>query len=304
MRIAIMGTGGVGGYFGARLVQAGAEVHFIARGAHLAAIRENGLVIDSGVGEARLKVHATDRPEEIGPVDLVMFTVKLWDTEAAAEQIRPLIGPDTGVISFQNGIDGPDVLSRVLGPQHVMGGVCHIAAIIGAPGVIKHTGTLARLTAGEWDGTETPRLAAFAAACRAAQFEFVQSSDIRRAIWEKFVFLSSFSGVTTLLRQPIGPIRADADGRALFADAVAEACAVARALGIDLGDDYPAKVLAFNDGLPEQMKSSMLGDLERGARLELPWLSGRVVALGREKGVATPVHRVIWAALKPYAALA
>ncbi len=299
MRIAVMGSGGVGGYFGARLAASGNDVWFIARGAHLEAIRRDGLHVASALGGMHIQpARATERPEEVGPVDMVMFTVKLWDTETAAERLKPLLGPDTGVVSFQNGVDSAERLTRILGPGRAVGGVSHIAAAIEAPGIIRHTGTLARLSVGEWDGSESRRVAGFVAAAKAAGIDVVHAADIGRTIWEKFVFLAPFSGVTSLLRQPIGAVRGDDDGRWLYQCAVEEAVAVARAKGIALPEDQVQRVLAFSDGLPVEMKSSMLGDLERGGRLELPWLSGAVVRLGRELGIATPVHRTILAALK------
>ena len=302
MKIAIMAAGGVGGYFGARLAAAGAEVTFIARGGHLEAIRRDGLRVDSRLGALHLRpARATDRPEEIGPVDIVLFAVKLWDTEAAATACKPLIGADTGVVGLQNGIDGPEVLAATLGRQHVIGGTAHIAAVIAEPGVIRHTGTMARLTFGEYHGPNGARVEALHALCQEAGVDAVLSPDVHRAIWEKFVFLATFSGLTTLTRLPKGPILADADTRALFRDALAEVVAVARAKGIGLPADHADALLRFGDGLPAEMKSSMLHDLERGNRLELPWLSGAVARIGRSLGVDTPVHRTIYAALKPYA---
>lgn len=307
MRIAVMGTGGVGGYFGARLAAAGNDVRFVARGAHLGAMRRDGLRVESAVGDVRvLPVTASDRPEELvsgelGPVDAVLFAVKLWDTEAAAEACRPLLGPETAVITTQNGIDSVERLAAVLGPERIVGGSVHIAAVIAEPGVIRHTGTLARITIGELDGHESARVQRFAETARAAGIETVVSPDIRRTIWEKFVLLSSFSGVTTLLRRPAGPIREDADTRAFLRDAIAESVAVARAEGVDLPPDQVERTLSFIDGFPAEMKSSMLGDLERGARLELPWLSGAVVRLAARHGIVAPVHRAIAAALKLHA---
>lgn len=302
MKIAIVGVGGVGGYFGARLAAAGEDVAFIARGSHLAAMREEGLRIESANGNLRLHpVRASDKPSEIGPVDVVVISVKLWDTENAAAAAKPLVGRDTAVVSFQNGVDAAERLSAVVGASHVMGGVAHIAAAIAAPGVIKHTGTMARLTVGELAGGQSRRVDAFAAAAKRAGIECVASSDIRRAIWEKFIFLSTFSGLTALLRLPKGPIYADAETKTLFREALAEATAVARACGVALPDDHVDKTLAFGEGLPAEMKSSMLVDLENGRRLEVPWLSGTVARLGREKGVATPVHALIWTALKLHA---
>jgi 2-dehydropantoate 2-reductase len=308
MRIVVMGTGGVGGYFGARLAAAGEDVRFVARGAHLEAMRRDGLKIESKLGDLTLKpVKASHDPKDLGPADLVMIAVKLWGTQDAIEAVRPLVGPKTSVVSFQNGVGAIDALTKVFGAAPVLGGVAHIAAVIGAPGVIKHTGTMAKLTIGEprlqsMGGGTSPRVQAFYDAAKKAGIDIVASEDIEKAIWDKFVFLASFSGVTALTRQAKGPIMADPDMRRLFADAIAEACAVARAKGIKLAPDHEAKALGWADGLPAEMKASMLHDLEAGNRLEVEFLSGAVARLGAAAGVPTPVHRAIYAALKPYAA--
>jgi 2-dehydropantoate 2-reductase len=302
MRIAVMGTGGVGGYFGGRLAAAGEDVSFIARGAHLAAIRKHGLRITSALGDATIApAQASEDPAAIGPVDTVIFTVKLYDTEAAAEAIRPLIGPTTGVVTFQNGITGAEVLARRLGAQHVLGGVAKIGAVIAAPGVIRHTGTMAELMFGELDGTSSARVADLAAALEAAGVQHTASADIRREIWDKMVFLSTFAGLTSLIRLPIGPIRSDPESRALLRDGLAEALAVAQAAGAGLPGDLVDQILERIDRLPFEMKSSMLQDLEAGRRLELAWLSGTIARMGADLGVATPVHALIAAALKPHA---
>jgi 2-dehydropantoate 2-reductase len=302
MKIAVIGTGGVGGYFGGRLAEAGNDVWFVARGRHLEEIRRCGLKVKSRLGDILIKpARATDDTRDIGPVDLVMIAVKLWDTGAAIEAAKPLLGPDTAVVSFQNGIDAVELLTAAFGKTRVLGGSCQIGAVIGGPGIILHTGTMARLTVGELDGKPSPRLDALTAACKAAKIDFVATPDIEKAIWQKFAFLSSFSGVTTLTRLPKGPIVADPDTRALLRAAFAETVAVARARGVTLADDIVDGLMKFAEGLPDDMKSSMLGDLERGARLELPWLSGTVVKLGAALGVPTPAHGVIYQALKPYA---
>jgi 2-dehydropantoate 2-reductase len=292
MRIVVMGTGGVGGYFGARLAQAGCQVAFIARGAHLATLREQGLRVRSQRGHIHLaQVEASDDPASLGPADMVLVAVKLWDTEAAAYAIRPLVGPTTGVVSFQNGVEKEDILRRVLGDRAVMGGVSYIAATIAEPGVIEHTGTMARLVFGELDGRRSERAEALLEACSRAGVEAELSADISRAIWEKFVLLAALAGTTSTIRLPIGPIRANPQARSLLFDAMREVVAVGRALGVALPEDYAENRLAFADGLPPEMTSSMHKDLERGNRLEVPWLSGAVVALGRKAGVPTPVHR-------------
>ena len=285
-----MGSGGVGGYVGGRLAASGAGRHLHRPRRHLAALRERGLRIESGLGDLTVSpaARATTRPR-VGPVDLVIFAVKLYDTEAAAAAARPLVGAATGVVTLQNGVDSVAVLSRVLGAGHVIGGVAHIASTIAAPGVIRHTGTLARLQIGELDGGRSERVAALSAALERAAVDHEVSADIARDIWAKMVFLATFSGLTGLTRLPIGPIRDDPETRALYAAGLAEALAVAHARGIALPEDFVARTLARTDQLPAAMKSSLLHDLENGRRLELPWLSGAIVRMGRELGIPTPV---------------
>jgi 2-dehydropantoate 2-reductase len=302
MKIAVMGAGGVGGYFGARLAQGGADVAFIARGEHLRAIEREGLKIESAVGQVLLKpAQATDDAASVGPVDFVLFTVKLWSTREAAREVKPLLGADTAVISFQNGVDAIGILNEELGCPHVMGGVAHLAAVIERPGVIRHNGELARLTFGELDGGRSPRAEALLAACLAGRIDAHLSDDIRRAIWEKFVFLVGLSGMTSLTRLPIGPIREDPVTRAMLLETMREAAAVGRAEGAHLPEDIAEKQLAFDDQLPRDMISSMLGDLNRGKRLELEWLSGAVARLGEQHGLATPTNRFIYGGLKLHA---
>src|SRR5512145_1484270 len=223
MKIAIMGTGGVGGYFGARFAAAGADVAFVARGAHLEAIRRDGLKVESKNGDLHVKpAEATDRPADIGPVDLAILTVKLWDTDAAITAMAPLMGPGSAAVSFQNGVEAADKLAAAFGRERTLGGVSQIAAIIAAPGVIRHTGTLARLVIGELDGKESARIRALADLAKRANVDLVVSPDIRRAVWEKMVFLATFSGMTALLRRPKGAIFSDPDTRAMFEQAAAE----------------------------------------------------------------------------------
>ncbi len=299
MKIVVMGTGGVGGYFGGRLAKRGFDVTFIARGAHLNAIRRYGLRVESANGNIHVKpAKATDKPGEVGPVDFVLLAVKLWDTEAAAEAMRPLMGKDTAVISLQNGVDAETRLGDILGLEHVMGGLAQIAAVISAPGVIKHTGTMARVVFGELGGQRTPRTETLLDAMRAAGIEAEISDDIERAIWEKFVFLVAFSGVTSVTRQPIGALREDHETRSLLRSAMRETIAVARAQGIDIDEGFVENRLQWIDQLPAEMTSSMAEDLGRGNRLELDWLSGAVVRMGREHNVPTPTNAFMYAALK------
>ena len=294
MRIVIMGAGGLGGYFGARLAAAGNDVAFVARGAHLAAIRQAGLRVTSALGDLHLRdVVATDDPSTLEPADVVIIGVKLWDTEAAATAVKPLVRPGTAVVSFQNGVGKDDVLAGVLGREAIIGGVGQIGVVIASPGVIAHTGTMAKLIFGELDNRRSARVEALHAACIAAGIDAEIAADIGLAIWQKFVFLVAMSGCTASMRSTIGPIRANPQARAFFLDIVREAVAVGRAMGVALPEDYAAQRMAFVDALPPQMTASMQGDLARGNRLELPWLSGAVVDLGEKLGVPTPFNRAV-----------
>ena len=300
MRIAIVGSGGVGGYFGGRLAAAGVDVSFLARGAHLEAIRARGLRIDSPKGNVHLaRVKAESDPAVIGPADVVFFAVKLYDTEGALALLPPLIGPDTVVIGFQNGVETVGSLTRAVGPSHTAGGVSYVSAVIAEPGVIRHT-AMDHLIFGEPDGSCSPRLEALLEACRPAGFQATLSTDITVDIWTKFVRISVFSGMTAVTRSPIGVIREDPELLAMLKAAVKEAMVVAHAKGIAVPDNMVADVAQAYSLLPPQAKASMLEDLEHGRRIELPWLSGAVVRIGREVGVETPIHRFINAVLKPH----
>jgi 2-dehydropantoate 2-reductase len=294
MRIAVMGTGGVGGYFGGRLAQGGSDVIFIARGAHLAALREHGLTIESKLGDVSLpKVQATDDPSTVGSVDVVLIGVKLWDTEAAGRAISTIVGPTTTVLSLQNGVQKDDVLRPILGSEPLLGGVSYIASTIVRPGVISHTGTVQKLVFGEYDGRRSARAEALLEACRCGGIDVELSLDVRKAIWEKFVFLVGHSATTTTIRLPIGAIRTNPRTRKFLLDIMREVVAVGRAHGVALDAEYAEERLAFYDGLPAEMVSSMYHDLERGNRLEVEWLSGAVVELGQAVGVPTPLNRAV-----------
>jgi 2-dehydropantoate 2-reductase len=300
MRIAVIGAGGVGGYFGAKLALAGNDVTFVARGRHLAALRANGLRVETGGGTIAVNpARATDDLAAIGPVDVAMSCVKLWDVEATAPALAPLVASGGVVIPFQNGVDAPEMLRRALGDR-VLGGVAYIAAAIASPGVVIHTGTMARLRVGAFEPALAPRAEAFVTACRAAGVECDPAPDIRRALWEKFVFLSALSGCTSLARQPVGTVRADPELRATFQAAMQEAFDVSRAQGVALAPDFVPQQMKMLDSLPAEMRSSMLNDLTAGNRLEAPWLSGAVARMAREAGRSAPVSATIYAALKPY----
>ncbi len=301
MKIVFVGAGGVGGYFGARLAAAGADVALIARGAHLAAIRGGGLAIESPLGNLRQKIRAESDPAAIGPVDLVLLAVKLWDIEATVAQIAPLVGPHTHIASLQNGVDAPRLLQEAFGASRVLGGVAHIATTIAAPGTIRHTGQMAKITLGAFGDPGHPVAAEFVAQARKAGIDAVHSPDIARTIWEKFVFLSAFSAITAATRLSKGALWREEATRELVRTLIGEAVAVAQAEGVALPGDQTEKTFGFMATMPDGMKSSMLHDLERGAKLELPWLSGAVVRLGKSHGLATPAHAAVAGVLAPYA---
>ena len=295
MKIAMMGSGGVGGFFGGRLAKAGCDVTFIARGAHLAALREQGLMLEN---EPQGNIHvpqvkATDDPAQVGPVDLVILSVKLWDTEAAAKQVAPMVGPDTAVLSLQNGVIKDEIMRRVFGDKAVMGGVCYVATHISKPGTIHQTGTMQRIVVGEYDGRVSNRVQDLHEALVQSGVTAELSTDVRRSIWEKYVFLVGLSATTTSMRRTLGPVRSHPQTRAFLQDLMAEVVAVGRAHGVALTDEFAGSRMAFADSLPADMTSSMHHDLEKGNRLEVDWLSGGVVKLGREKGVPTPCNRAV-----------
>ena len=301
MRIVVVGTGGIGGPYGASLAKAGADVTFVARGAHLAAMRENGLRIEGDRGENHIQsARATDKIAEIGTVDIVLCCVKLWDLEAVAEQIRAVIGPQTAVIPLQNGIDAAERLSTILGKEAVMGGMAFVTGAIVAPGVIRQTGTYQRMTFGEFDGRISERGRRLRDFCEAAGFEGVLSPDIMVPVWEKFILLVPLSGLNALTRLPLGNWRDDPDLLALYVEALRETVSVGVAEGVRLPSDIVDRTLTQMRSMPPHHTTSMGNDLNRGNRLELPWFAGKVVELGRRHGIKTPVNGFIYAALKPY----
>jgi 2-dehydropantoate 2-reductase len=301
MRIAVVGAGGVGGGFGAALAKAGADVVFIARGAHLAAMKSQGLKVQGPRGDVHVvPTRATDDPASIGTVDFVLFCVKLWDVESAGQTIKPLIGPDTAVIPLQNGIDAAERLIPILGDKAVMGGVAQISASITAPGVIQQVGTFMRIIFGELDGKRSKRAEDFLALCLKGGFDAALSDQILTELWMKFILLAGNASVVALARQPMGKLRDDPDIRPIFISAWQESIDVGRATGVTLPAGALAKIIDFLDHAPPAMKPSMALDLERGNRLELPWLGGKVVELGRKLAIPTPTHSLMYAMLKPY----
>jgi 2-dehydropantoate 2-reductase len=301
MRMAVMAAGAVGGYFGARMAAAGHDVAFIARGAHRDAIRRDGLTIESALGDLHLKdVNVTDDPKQVGPVDVVLFAVKLWDTEGAGAQTRPLVGPHTRVITLQNGVDSVERLAPILGDEATIGGATYVVTTIARPGVIRHTGAVARVRAGRLDGRADAVLARYVNEMKSAGVDITLSDHMLIDIWKKFVLLSGTSGITASTRQPLGVIRDDEDMRAFFFKLMHETMAVGRAGGVELPADFAAELERSVATFPPTMKASMANDLDAGNRLELDWLAGKVVALGRKHGIATPAQEAVYAILKPY----
>ena len=301
MRVAVMAAGAVGGYFGGRMAADGHDVVFIARGAHGDAVRRDGLKIESALGDLHLKnVNVTDDPKQVGPVDVVLFAVKLWDTETAGEQTRALVGPNTRVITLQNGVDSVERLAPILGDEATIAGTTYVVTNIARPGVIRHTGTVAKIHCGRLDGRPDAVLEGYVEQMKAAGIDITATGDMLLEIWKKFVLLSGTSGITASTRQPLGVIRDDADMRTFFFRLMHETMAVGRAAGVEFPPDFPAELERSVAGFPPMMKASMANDLHAGNRLELDWLAGKVVALGRKYGIPTPTQEAVYAILKPY----
>lgn len=300
MRIAIMGSGGVGGYFGGLLAHAGYDVTFIARGAHLWALREHGLQVESVHGDfAVAPVQATDDPAAVGPVDAVLFATKTYQLEPAAEAMRPLIGPETVVLPLHNGIDAAERTAAVLGAGPVLGGLCYVGSMIAAPGRIRQVSQFRRIIAGELRGGSSPRVERIVAALAAAGAQAEASDDIQKARWTKFIFIAPFSGVGSVARVPAGEIVRCPETRGLLQDAMLEVEAVARAAGVALDADIVPQTLAFCDAMTPGQTASMQRDIMDGKPSELESLIGVLVRLGAELGVPTPVFRFFYAALLP-----
>ena len=301
MRIAVVGAGGIGGPYGASLAKADADVTFVARGAHLAAMRANGLRIEGDRGETHIRpAQATDDIASIGTVDFVLLCVKLWDVESAGEQLRAIIGARTAVVPLQNGVDAAERLIPILGVEAVMGGVAFVTGTIRAPGVIRQTGTYQRMTFGELDGRLSERGQRLRELCEAAGFEGVLSPEIMVPIWEKFLLMVPAAGLNALTRLPLGVWRDEPELVALYEGSLRETVAVGLAEGVSLPPDCIDNGMALMRSMPAHHMTSMGNDLLRGNRLELPWFAGKVVELGRRHGIPTPVNGFIYAALKPY----
>jgi len=300
MRIVVMGSGGTGGYFGAKLARAGEDVTFVARGAHLESIRAQGLRVRSAVdGEWVVNAPAVEKIEGQPAADIVLFCVKSFDTEAAAAVIKPVVGPETGVLSIQNGVDNEDKLVGILGEGHVLGGMAQVFATIESPGVIRHV-QLGRIVFGEMNGRDTPRARAFLSACQRAAIPAEISERVVQTLWQKYVMLTAHAGMTAVTRCPAGVVRSLPETRLMYRRLLEEMLAIARAAGIALDGGYIEQSFKMLDGMAENFGSSLQYDLSQGKRLELEALHGHAVRLGERYGVPTPTLFAVYAALLPY----
>jgi 2-dehydropantoate 2-reductase len=301
MRIAVMGTGGTGGYFGGLLARAGEEVTFIARGDHLEEIRKNGLAIKSVLaGDFSIPANATDNTQDIGPVDFVLFCVKAYDNATAADQIRPLIEPETVVLSVQNGIDNEQQIGEVIGPEHIVGCVSYVSSIIDSPGVVSQTGGPGKIVLGEMQGGKSARTETIQSTLQNSGIAAELHPDIQVALWQKFLAICGVNGITALTRLPMGEILACEETRNLMRGTMAEVEAVARASGANLPEGCVDQSMDFFSSLEPSIRGSMYYDLAAGRRLEVDVLNGTIVRLGSEHGIPTPINFAIYAALKPY----
>jgi 2-dehydropantoate 2-reductase len=300
MKIAVMGTGAVGGYFGGRLAQAGEEVVFVARGANLLALRESGLRVDSINGDFLIRdAHASDDPSKIGKVDYVIVGVKTWQVAEASEAIRPLIGPATCVLPLQNGVEAADQLASALGAEHVIGGLCQLVAFVVEPGHIRHAAFDPLIAFGELDNRKSERVEKLRQAFERVAVRAQIPDDIHAAIWAKFLFIAPYSGVGAVTRAPIGPVRSLPGTRGMLIKAMHEILAVAHARGVALPEEAVTKSLANIDSLPAEATASMQRDVLAGRPSELEAQNGAVVRLGHELGIATPVNEFIYSSLLP-----
>lgn len=305
MNFAILGSGAVGGYYGAKLVRAGHDVTFIARGAHLAAIRERGLEIRSpALGDFTVRARAEEDTSLVGPVDVVIVAVKAYDNVSALDMIAPMVGPNTTVLPLQNGVDSVDELAERLGQAPIVGGVTYVATALTAPGIIDQTGTHRRIVFGEVFGSPprlTERIAAIRDALAAADIQAEAVADGRVPIWEKFIFLVSLAGFTGAARLPIGPILADDQIRRAFLDGCREVERLARAEGVPIAPDIIERIGVYVDGIPKTMRSSLLIDLAQGKRIEVEQLQGSVVRRATRAGIPVPIMSTLYSVLKPWA---
>jgi 2-dehydropantoate 2-reductase len=301
MRFAVVGAGGVGGYFGGRLAQAGESVAFVARGPHLEALKRDGLRVESVAGDFEVRpVEVAEAPEAIGAVDTVLVCVKAWQVAAAAASLGPLLGPETVLVPLQNGVEAADDLAAVLGPQRVLGGLCKIVSYLVAPGWVRHAGVAPRIELGERQGGPSARVAGLRAILeRCVGLSVGTPDDIEVALWEKFLFIAPVSGIGAATRMPVGVVRSDPDARRLLEEAMREVVAVARSRGVALRDDVVERTMRYVDALPPDATASMQRDLIDGRPSELDQQTGAVVRLARAAGTPVVVHDVLYALLAP-----
>jgi len=300
VKVAVFGAGGVGGYFGGRLAQAGADVHFIARGAHLAALRQRGLVVRSTLGDFEARVAATDDPSDIGTCDFVLFCVKAYDTESAAATLPPMLGDHTAVVSLQNGVENETLIGQVVGAERMMGGAAFILSTIDGPGMIAHTAGPARIVFGELGGAETDRARSLLAWFEKANVNAELSSSIESVLWDKFAYICAHGGMTAAARLPLGDIRAVPESWAMFRRLSEEVCALAGAVGVTLRANATEEHVGFAASLEPGTLSSLHHDLMHEKRMELEALHGTVVRMSRGHGVPVPMNEAVYALLKPY----
>ena len=301
MNIVVMGTGGVGGYFGARLANAGHNVSFIARGRHLEAIKKNGLKIISETGD--ILIHPTkvsDNPSDFEIADIILFCVKAFDTESSAKLIKPIVGPNTAVIPFLNGLGHIDIMKDILGNNNVIGGVAAISALIEEPGVIRHNSTMQMLKFGEFDDNKTERVLAFKSVCENSGINNLIPDNINTDMWQKIVMICTLAGANCLTRLPLGPCRTNPATRRLMKNLAEEVVAVAKAENISLPDNQVEMTMKQLDSLPEGMKASTLPALEKGEKLEASALNGAIDKLGTKHKINTFMHKAVYAALAPH----
>jgi 2-dehydropantoate 2-reductase len=301
VRIAVFGAGGIGAYYASGFARGGAEVHLIARGAHLEALRRDGLTIETADGTARQHLHATADPVEIGPVDVVLFCVKSYDTETAAPALRPLLEPETAVISLQNGVDNEAKIAAAIGWQHVLGGAAYIFAAVRSPGVVVASGPRS-IVFGEWTGGDpSPRVQAILQAAAAGGVAATTTPDIQAAKWEKYVLLAALSAMSAATQLPLGDVRRSPAAVAMLRDLMTEVSAVGRASGVRLDDGLVDRQFALVMAQGDDSKASLQTDLVGGHRMEIEALQGATLRLGRELGVSTPNMAAAFAILEPWA---
>ena len=300
MKIAVMGSGGVGGYFGGMLAKAGHAVTFIARGEHLQAIRKEGLRVVHNAGEFTIDASATDNAEGVGPAELVLFSVKAYDTDSALRVMSPLVGPDTTVLTLQNGVESHTAMANAFGENHALPGAAYVESRIDSPGVVVQTGGVARLVFGEASGAETERVRRLRDALLSSGINAEVSPDVLATLWSKFLFIAAVAGLTSACRRRIGDLLGEPGYQELLVKAMREIEAVGRAKGINLDDAVVEQTMEYVEGAVKDITASMHLDLERGRRLELEIFNGAVVRMGREVGVATPVNDMLYLVLKPH----